>query len=64
MGKVKETGPVFTGDGSEVSPEFKAYVAHLCRLQAETLTDQQRHAEAAAKIASAEKLERALETSR
>lgn len=45
------------GDGSKVDPAFKAIVARVCRAEAEKFTREQRHAEAAAKLAAAERLE-------
>jgi hypothetical protein len=50
--------PLIYGDGSKVDPAFKAIVADICRSEAASLTREQRHAEAAAKIAAAERLER------
>lgn len=46
------------GDGSKVDPAFKLMVADICRGEARYLASNQRHTEAAAKIAAAERLER------
>lgn len=42
----------------EISHDFKALAAAAARADAARLQEQQRHAEAAAKIAAAERLER------
>lgn len=49
--------PLVYGDGSKVDPAFKLLVAGVCRGEARYLANKQRHAEAAAKIAAAERLE-------
>jgi hypothetical protein len=45
-------------NGTKIKPDFKLMVAGVCRAEARIFADQQRHEEAAAKLASAERLER------